>query len=99
MIKVNFKDKGFEVNGHALFANPGDDIVCSAVSVTTIGIINEIERIVGKNNLQLFTNEKDGVINFEVLVDNDEVETLLRYFQNTMKDLAQNYSKYINIIN
>lgn len=99
MIRVIFKENGFEVNGHALFANPGDDIVCSAVSVTTIGIINEIERIVGKNNLELFTNEKEGVIEFKVNKINIQVTTLLTYFKNTMNELAKNYSKYINIIN
>ena len=99
MIKVKYKSKGFNVSGHALFANPGDDIVCSAVSVTTIGIINEIERYVGKNKISLTTDQKEGIIDFNVDDDSLEVEILLKYFQNTMNDLEKNYQKYIKIYN
>ena len=34
---------GFEVSGHAEYADPGMDIVCSAVSALTITVINSIE--------------------------------------------------------
>ena len=35
--------KGFETSGHAGYAEDGDDIICSAVSVLTINTINSIE--------------------------------------------------------
>ena len=34
---------GFEVSGHAEYADPGMDIVCSAVSALTITVINSVE--------------------------------------------------------
>lgn len=99
MIKVTLKNQGFVVSGHALFANPGEDIVCSAVSVTTIGVINEISKIVGEENVDLIMDQEKGFINFKVTKINLEVQTLLNYFNNTIKDLVKTYSKYINIIN
>ena len=48
MIKFTFFKRdgiyyGFEENGHAGYAESGDDIVCSAVSAMTMLIINAIE--------------------------------------------------------
>lgn len=99
MIEVKFKKKGFKVNGHALFANPGDDIVCSAVSVTTISVINSITKIVGEDNLVIHMDQKSGLIDFEVFKTDIKVETLFEYFNDTMIELAKNYSAYIKIIN
>lgn len=98
MIKVKFRKQGFEVSGHALFANPGDDIVCSAVSVTTIGVINEITRIVTEKYIVVSMDQEAGLIDFSVSKKDDKVDTLLNYFENTMTDVAKNYSKYIEII-
>jgi uncharacterized protein YsxB (DUF464 family) len=50
MIKITvYKDsksdyRGFEVSGHAGYAEAGQDIICAAVSVLTINTINAIER-------------------------------------------------------
>ncbi|MCF6092717.1 ribosomal-processing cysteine protease Prp [Microaerobacter geothermalis] len=35
------------VSGHAQFADPGKDIVCSAVSGITLGMINAVEMLLG----------------------------------------------------
>lgn len=36
---------GFSVEGHAGYANPGDDIVCAAVSALVINTINSVEAL------------------------------------------------------
>ena len=36
---------GFEVTGHADYADAGEDIVCAAVSVLTINTVNSIEEL------------------------------------------------------
>jgi uncharacterized protein YsxB (DUF464 family) len=50
-IKVKRDDKGnpvnIEIQGHALFAPHGNDIVCAAVSVLTQTIIFALEDLVG----------------------------------------------------
>jgi uncharacterized protein YsxB (DUF464 family) len=36
--------KGFESSGHAGYADAGEDIICSAVSVLAINTVNSIEK-------------------------------------------------------
>lgn len=36
---------GFEVKGHALFAEEGKDIVCAGVSAITVGTVNALEEL------------------------------------------------------
>lgn len=98
MIKVTNKINGFKVEGHALFANYGNDIVCSAVSVTTIGVINEIEKLSSKDNIKLFQDSDKGVIDFEVQNLDVPIKVLLGFFKNTLNDLEINYSNHIKII-
>jgi len=38
---------GFRVEGHALFAEPGKDIVCAGVSAVTVGTVNAAEAVLG----------------------------------------------------
>ena len=51
MISVTvYKDRnnhytGFRCDGHAEYAEPGEDIVCSAVSVLTLNTCNAIEAL------------------------------------------------------
>ena len=42
--KHNDKYSGIEFNGHAEYADPGQDIVCAAVSVLVINTFNSIEK-------------------------------------------------------
>lgn len=99
MINVKFKNNGFKVEGHALFANYGSDIVCSAVSAITIGTINEIIRLSNEENIILDTNEDEGIIDFSVIKISKEIQVLLNFCQNTLSDVAKSYSKNIKILN
>ena len=67
MIEVQaLKEKGhyksFHIQGHAGYADAGEDIVCAAISALTINCINSIET---------FTND-------EFLLDTDEEAGLIR---------------------
>ena len=53
--------KGFVCNGHAGFANYGEDIVCAAISVLVINTINSLEQITGEQ-MQVETDEDAGAI-------------------------------------
>ena len=53
MIEVRFFEDnhtltGFEISGHALFAEHGNDIVCSAVSSAAIMAANTITEVFGE---------------------------------------------------
>ena len=52
---------GFKVSGHALFAEAGSDIVCSAVSMLTINTINAIEEFLPDEPMTLIVDRKKGL--------------------------------------
>ena len=56
---------GFDVEGHAGFAESGQDIVCAAVSMLVINTINSIEQLVS-DEYTLTSDEEDGVIQFRL---------------------------------
>lgn len=43
-VKQNGRYKSFTIEGHAGYADPGEDIVCAAVSALVINAINSIEK-------------------------------------------------------
>ena len=53
--------KGFTCDGHAGFADYGEDIVCAAISVLVINAINSLEQITGEQ-MQVETDEDAGTI-------------------------------------
>ena len=53
--------KGFTCDGHAGFADYGEDIVCAAISVLVINTINSLEQITGEQ-IQVETDENVGTI-------------------------------------
>ena len=52
---------GFTCDGHAGYAEAGEDIVCAAVSVLVINTINSLEEIAGEP-MQVETDEEAGLI-------------------------------------
>ena len=59
--------EGFRVEGHALFDDPGKDVVCAAVSILTINTINAIEEFVKDQKMQAVSDEKKGYIELKLL--------------------------------
>ena len=53
--------KGFTCDGHAGFADHGEDIVCAAISALVINTINSLEQITGEQ-IQVETDENVGTI-------------------------------------
>ncbi|MBR1876013.1 MAG: ribosomal-processing cysteine protease Prp [Lachnospiraceae bacterium] len=58
--RENFK--GFKVEGHALFDDPGKDVICAAVSILTINTINAIDEFVKGEKMEISTDEDRGII-------------------------------------
>ena len=53
--------RGFTCDGHAGYANYGEDIVCASISVLVINTINSLEQITGEQ-MQVETDEDAGLI-------------------------------------
>ena len=67
---------GFSCEGHAGYADRGEDIVCSAVSVLVINTINSIE-VYTDAEFDIETEEETGLIAFRLKHPANHDETLL----------------------
>ena len=90
--------KRIECSGHAGFAESGDDIVCAAISVLTINLINSIDRFT-EDKITCDQNEDDGYISifFEQEPSRD-ADLLLRSFELGVDSIFREYGKkFLNI--
>lgn len=90
--------KGFTVEGHAEYAQYGEDIVCSSVSILTIGTINSIIRMCKK---EIKIEQDDGYIQVLLpkrIMKKDEARILLTSMLYNLKDLEQNYPNNIQVL-
>ncbi len=90
--------KSIECNGHAGFAEYGEDIVCAAISVLTINCINSIENLT-RDEISVFQDEDKGVIRFEFKNQPSvSAELLVKSFELGIDSIYQQYGKkYLNI--
>ncbi|MDO5294780.1 MAG: ribosomal-processing cysteine protease Prp [bacterium] len=100
-IKVFKKDSvytGFEVSGHAGYAEYGHDIVCAAVSMLVLNTINSIETFTG-DHFSAEAEEESGYIKFQLedTISNDS-KLLLNSLVLGLQGVAEEYNKeYINL--
>lgn len=88
---------GFEVSGHAEYADPGMDIVCSAVSALTITVINSIEEQCDDDFYSDF-NQETGYISLHFHGEpSDTALIILRLFRCGITGLEESYGDYILI--
>ncbi|MBC3797969.1 ribosomal-processing cysteine protease Prp [Acetobacterium paludosum] len=103
MISVNINGKNNEVDevivsGHSGFADQGEDIVCAAVSVLTISILNGLTEIVGRKDLSEMVEE--GYVRFTIPKITDEktkmkTETLISTLLLGIRGIKEAYGDYI----
>lgn len=92
----------FECSGHAGYADPGKDIVCSAVSCLMITIANSIEENV-KDKVNISVNEKTTCITIEMptILDNkasNELIVLSKTLYLGITQVKEEYEhKYISV--
>ena len=88
--------KKVRIEGHAGFQDYGKDIVCSAISTAVIFSCNLLEKVSPKN--RIYSDEKKGVIELEVL-DSDKMNYLItRNLYETLIDLSSQYPRFIKIL-
>jgi uncharacterized protein YsxB (DUF464 family) len=96
----NNEEKEITVSGHAGFADHGEDIVCAAVSVLTISILNGLTEIIGRSDLEEVVEE--GYVRFVVpQVDDRSVrlktDTLISTYLLGIRGIKEAYGDYIQL--
>ena len=99
MIWVKYKTqeneiRSLEVTGHAEFAEKGQDIVCAACSLVSIGLLNALDEYCGD---QCELLKEDNRIKVEVKESNEKLQTILNVGLVQYRTLAEGFGKYIRI--
>ncbi len=98
MIRVALRSQdecitGFDVKGHAGYAEAGQDIVCAAVSVLTTTCVNALETVAG---VKPTVKTSDGRMHVVVPRNSGhDAQVILQTLRQGLRDLAEQYSRYI----
>lgn len=100
MIKVRFSVgdrqlKGFEISGHAMFADSGKDIICAAVSSAAYMAANTVTEII---RADAKAQAEDGAMALTLNEPNEQAETVLRGLELHLTELSKQYPQNIKII-
>ncbi len=88
---------GFNVSGHAGYAQSGHDIVCAATSALVINTVNSIETLTETQSNVSF-EEKTGIINLDFKSDLCiKAEVLMDSLVLGLKAIREDNEKYIKI--
>ncbi len=93
---------GYDISGHAGYADHGMDIICSAVSVLAINTANSIDTF---TELSPVVEESEGhlLVQFEELDkissnDQEKIELLMQSFKLGLDSIESSYgSKYLQV--
>ena len=100
MIRVAFLKRGkqlcgFEIQGHAGYAEQGRDIVCAAVSSAAYLTANTLTEVCG---CRADVQETEGRLSVKVLSGEESAaQTTLKGLQLHLEGLCAQYSKYIQL--
>ncbi|WP_341266505.1 ribosomal-processing cysteine protease Prp [Candidatus Phytoplasma fraxini] len=95
-IKNNAKIEKIQIKGHSLYDIKNRDIVCASVSTAIIMTLNIIEICEFKSNISY--DLKEGFFMLKLLKYDYILNKLLLNLEYTLKDLNQNYPKYLQEI-
>ena len=94
MIKININKDEITVKGHSGYSVEGSDIVCASVSSICITTVNALLSI-DEDCIEYIDN--DGYLNIKVKKHNDTIDKLINNMINLLKELENQYKKYIEI--
>ena len=90
---------GFDVNGHAGYAQEGEDIVCAAISALVINTVNSIEAFT-EDEFRVDVDEKSADIRFSL--ENSPSKECLLLLNSLILGLQrmedEQYTDFIDII-
>lgn len=105
-ISLHYNNQGdlwrFVLDGHAGYADHGQDIVCAAVSMIVINTINSIDSFTEEPSL-LSQDEEEGYIDctfrdIKVNKGSQEAILLLKSMVLGLRSIKEQYGEYIQII-
>lgn len=94
MIKISINKDEITVKGHSGYSVEGSDIVCASVSSICITTVNALLSI-DEDCIEYIDN--DGYLNIKVKKHNDTIDKLINNMINLLKELENQYKKYIEI--
>ncbi len=99
MLKQHDKLVGFEIKGHAEYADPGQDIVCSAISALgTTTILGLTERLLLPVGYESEEGYQYCVLGKELMAAQyEQAELLLDTMLLGLQAIQANYGEYLNI--
>lgn len=100
MIRVKFlvgnrQLTGFEIKGHADFADIGEDVVCASVSSAAYMAANTVTEIIGAN---ADANAENGAMSLVIKEPCERTETVLKGLELHLTELSKQYPENIKII-
>ena len=88
---------GFEIKGHAGFADAGRDVVCAGISILAINTQNAIERFCG-DKFEQVCNEKNGYMKFSIKgLPGHDAKLLLETAVMGFEEIAAEYDEYVSM--
>ena len=102
MIKVIFEREGdrliaFSSQGHAGAADPGEDIVCAAVSALLFSVVNTLDEYHILIDVRLTDK---GYLRCEIIEDENrgkEIQAILKVAEVGIRSIVQEYSEFISM--
>ena len=99
MIKVVFFQKksvitGFEVSGHSMSAQHGQDIICAFVSSACLMAANTVTEVIG---LKAQSKMSDGYLKFAVTENEEKAGAVLSGLRLHLAELEKDYPKNIKV--
>ena len=88
---------GFDVSGHSGYADAGSDIVCAAVS-SAVGLVETVINDSIKDSADVEIEPEKARVALEISGDCDLSCAVLFGFELHMKNLAEEYPKYIKVL-
>ncbi len=100
MITANFNYKNdkvvsYEISGHAFAGEPGEDLVCAAVSAVTFGLTNSI---ISLDESELTIKMEDGYLLVENVPSTEVAQTLMYGMITSLNTIEEDQFKYLTVI-
>ena len=98
MVKVKYTYKNnhyvsLNVKGHAEFSEKGKDLVCASVSSIVFGLMNALDEL----NKKVDINELDNEINIVNDSKNSKADDYIELAIFQLKTLEESYEKYVKV--
>ena len=96
MIVVKVSADGIVIDGHAGYAKPGKDIICSAVTMLSFNLINSMEALT--EDVIEYDAEDPGHINIKFKDVSERGKLLVDSFFIGISEVSRAYPEYVQLL-